>query len=81
MLSSALQDLQGEVESYYLTVASDLQSRVLSLPPETGGTVISDLWPNTVYRVSLLASNGAHNTSEAAVNVTTKDGGTRVMAL
>lgn len=77
----ALQDLQGEVESYYLTVTSDLQSRVLSFPPKTSDAVISDLWPNTAYRVSLLASNGAHNTSEAAVNVTTEDGGTRVMAL
>lgn len=76
---SALQDLQGAVESYYLTVTSDHLSRVLPLPPESSGAVIGDLWPNTVYRVSLRASNGAHNTSEAAVDVTTEDGGTCVM--
>lgn len=81
MASSALQDLQGEVESFYLTVTSDHLSWIRSFPPEIAAAVMSDLWPSTVYRVSLQASNGAHNTSEAALNVTTEDGGTCVMAL
>lgn len=78
---SALQDLQGEVESYYLTVTSDKLSRVRSFPPETSAAVIGDLWPSTVYRVLLHASNGAHNTSAAAVNATTEDGGTPGMVV
>lgn len=72
---SALQDLQGEVESYYVSVTSDHLSRVLSYPPETSTAVIHSLWPSTEYQVSLQVSNGAHNTSEATVNVTTEDGG------
>lgn len=72
---SALQDLQGEVESYFLTAESAQSSQVLALPPENISTVISDLWPSTTYLVSLQVSNGAHNTTKATVNVTTKDGG------
>lgn len=78
---SALQDLQGGVESFFLTVASDHLSQILVFPPEINSTVISDLWPSTVYLVSLQVSNGAHNTTKATVNVTTEDGGTRVIAL
>lgn len=77
----ALQDLQGEVESYFLTVESVQSSQVLAFPPEIISTTISDLWPSTTYLVSLQVSNGAHNTTQARVNVTTKDGGTRVFVL
>lgn len=75
---SALQDLQGGVESFFLTVASDHLSQILVFPPEINSTVISDLWPSTMYLVSLQVSNGAHNTTKATVNVTTEDGGTHV---
>lgn len=78
---SALQDLQGAVESFFLTVASDHLSQILVFPPEINSSVISDLWPSTMYVVSLQVSNGAHNTTKATVNVTTEDGGTRVIAL
>ncbi|XP_070842368.1 usherin [Chaetodon trifascialis] len=70
----SLQDLQGEVEAYFLTVESAQSSQILALPPEIISTVISDLWPSTTYLVSLQVSNGAHNTTKAVVNVTTDDG-------
>ncbi|XP_078016774.1 usherin [Epinephelus lanceolatus] len=70
----SLQDLQGEVESYILTIASVESSQILTFPPEIISTVISDLWPSTTYLLSLQASNGAHNTTKATVNVTTEDG-------
>ncbi|KAK2854220.1 hypothetical protein Q5P01_006881 [Channa striata] len=70
----SLHDLQGEVESYFLKIESPLSSQILSLPAEVVSTVISDLWPSTTYLVSLQVSNGAHNTTEVTVDVTTKDG-------
>ncbi|XP_060897032.1 usherin [Labrus mixtus] len=70
----SLHDLQGEVESYYLTVESAQSIRVLALPPEILSTVITDLWPSTTYLMSLQVSNGAHNTTKTIVNVTTEDG-------
>ncbi|TMS13118.1 Usherin [Larimichthys crocea] len=70
----SLQDLQGEVESYFLTIESAQSSQILTFPAEIISTVISDLWPSTTYQVSLQVSNGAHNTSKAIVNVTTEDG-------
>ncbi|KAM9366692.1 usherin [Symphorus nematophorus] len=70
----SLQNLQGEVESYFLTIQSAQSSQILALPPEVISTVISDLWPSTTYLVSLQVSNGAHNTTKAGVNVTTEDG-------
>lgn len=73
--SSALQDLQGKVESYFLTIESLQSSQILTLPPESISTVICDLWPSTTYLVSLQVSNGAHNTTKAIVNITTEDGG------
>lgn len=72
---SALQDLQGEVESYFLTVESVQSRQILTFPPEIISTVISDLWPSTTYLLSVQVSNGAHNTTKATVNVTTEDGG------
>uniref|UniRef100_A0A3B4TAI5 Usherin n=1 Tax=Seriola dumerili TaxID=41447 RepID=A0A3B4TAI5_SERDU len=70
----SLQDLQGEVESYFLTVESRQSSQILTLPPEINSAVICDLWPSTTYLVSLQVFNGAHNTTKAIVNVTTEDG-------
>ncbi|XP_030271338.1 usherin [Sparus aurata] len=70
----SLQDLQGEVESYFLTIESPQSSQMLAFPPEIISTVICDLWPSTAYLVSLHVSNGAHNTTKALVNVTTEDG-------
>lgn len=72
----ALQDLQGEVESYFLSVEAALFFQNLILPPKTVSTIISGLWPSTTYLVSLQVSNGAHNTTKASVKVTTEDGGT-----
>ncbi|KAM3876945.1 usherin [Diretmus argenteus] len=70
----SLQDLQGEVEFYFLMIDSAHISQNLTFPIGVISTVISDLWPSTTYRVSLQVSNGAHNTTRAVVNVTTKDG-------
>lgn len=78
---SALQDLQGGVESYFLTVESAQLSQILAFPPEIISTVISDLWPSITYLVSLQVSNGAHNTTKAIVHVTTEDGGTCIFVL
>lgn len=72
---SALQDLQGEVEAYFVTVESRESGQTLALPPEVTSITVGDLWPSTTYMVSLQVSNGAHNTTKAAVNITTEDGG------
>lgn len=78
MSFSALQDLQGEVEYFYLTIESPQPSWIFAFGPEIQSTVISDLWPSTTYLVSLQVSNGAHNTTKTIVNVTTKDGGKHI---
>ncbi|XP_010791101.1 usherin [Notothenia coriiceps] len=70
----SLQDLQGEVDSYFLTIASAQSSQNVTFPREIVSTVISDLWPSTTYVLSIQVSNGAHNTTKASVNVTTEDG-------
>uniref|UniRef100_A0A672FK37 Usher syndrome 2A (autosomal recessive, mild) n=1 Tax=Salarias fasciatus TaxID=181472 RepID=A0A672FK37_SALFA len=70
----SLQDLQGEVEFFFLTVEPPQPSMIQTLGPEIVSTVIVNLWPSTTYLVSLWVSNGAHNTTKAAVNVTTADG-------
>ncbi|XP_068597953.1 usherin [Brachionichthys hirsutus] len=70
----SLLQLQGEVESYFLKIHSDHSSQIMIIFPEVISTVINDLWPSTTYIVSLQVSNGAHNTTEATVNVTTEDG-------
>ncbi|XP_053172998.1 usherin [Scomber japonicus] len=70
----SLYNLQGEVESYFLKIDSARLSRNMAFGPRIISTVITDLWPSTTYLVSLHVSNGAHNTTKAIVNVTTKDG-------
>ncbi|KAM4744035.1 usherin isoform 2-T2 [Anableps anableps] len=70
----SLQDLQGEVESFFLTVKSFESSLVMTYGPEVMSTVIGDLWPSTTYLISLQVFNGAHNTTKSLVNVTTADG-------
>nr|XP_040024120.1 usherin isoform X2 [Gasterosteus aculeatus aculeatus] len=70
----SLQDLQGQVEFYFLTIMSAQLSKVLVFPPEILSAVISNLWPSTTYLLSLQVSNGAHNTTKVEVNVTTQDG-------
>ncbi|XP_059204973.1 usherin [Centropristis striata] len=70
----SLEDLQGDVESFFLTIASAQSSQILAFPPEIISTVISDLWPSTTYLMSVKVSNGAHNTTEATISVTTEDG-------
>ncbi|KAM4602923.1 usherin [Polymixia lowei] len=76
----SLQDLQGEVELYFLTVESAPLSQTLTFPLGVVSTVINDLWPSTTYQVSLQVSNGAHNTTKEVVNVTTADGEPEGMA-
>lgn len=75
MSFSALYNLQGDVESYFLKIDSARLSRNMVFGPRIISTVITDLWPSTTYLVSLHVCNGAHNTTKAIVNVTTKDGG------
>nr|XP_061796460.1 usherin-like [Nerophis lumbriciformis] len=70
----SLHNLQGEVESYFLTVVSANSRQNLVFPAEILSTVVTDLWPRTTYTVSLHVSNGAHNTTKSIVNVTTQDG-------
>ncbi|XP_068172657.1 usherin isoform X1 [Antennarius striatus] len=70
----SLSQLQGEVESYILKIQSAHSSQIMTLIPEVISVVIDDLWPSTTYLVSLQVSNGAHNTTETTVNVTTEDG-------
>uniref|UniRef100_A0A1A7W9R6 Usher syndrome 2A (Autosomal recessive, mild) n=3 Tax=Nothobranchiidae TaxID=405002 RepID=A0A1A7W9R6_9TELE len=70
----SLQDLQGEVESFFLTVETPESSLVLTKGPEITSTVIGDLWPSTTYQVSLKVFNGAHNTTKVTDHVTTADG-------
>ncbi|XP_028328840.1 usherin isoform X1 [Gouania willdenowi] len=70
----SLQDLQGEVESFFLEVESPQPNLIWALGAEMTSTVISDLWPSTTYMISLWVSNGAHNTTKTRVNVTTADG-------
>ncbi|XP_014832285.1 PREDICTED: usherin-like isoform X1 [Poecilia mexicana] len=70
----SLQDLQGEVESFFLTVTSSETGPVMAYGPDVTSTVIGDLWPSTTYLVSLQVFNGAHNTTKSVVYVTTADG-------
>lgn len=72
---SALQDLQGNVELYFLTVSSTQQNHTLQLDPSVTSALISDLQPNTEYTLSLTVSNGAHNITSPEVTCTTADGG------
>ncbi|KAM9860567.1 LOW QUALITY PROTEIN: usherin [Aulostomus maculatus] len=70
----SLHELQGEVESYFVTVDSTSSRQHFFFHPEIVSTVISDLWPSSTYLVSLQVSNGAHNTTKSSVIVTTADG-------
>ncbi|KAM6942982.1 usherin [Xenentodon cancila] len=70
----SLQDLQGAVEYFYLTIEPPQPGWILTFGPEITSTIIMNLWPSTRYQVSLQVSNGAHNTTKTTVNVTTKDG-------
>nr|XP_009291422.1 usherin [Danio rerio] len=69
-----LQDLQGSVEVYILTVVSDQHSQTLTLDPTVTSVFIPDLQPSTQYKLSLTVSNGPHNITSPEVNCTTTDG-------
>ncbi|XP_062863133.1 usherin [Trichomycterus rosablanca] len=69
-----VQDLQGEVDQYYITVSSQQQSQTLSLEPSATSALLSDLQPNTEYTFTLTVSNGAHNITSPEVTGTTADG-------
>lgn len=75
LLFPALQDLQGSVEDYVLTVNSTQHMQTLTLDPTVTSVVISDLQPSTEYMISLTVSNGAHNITGPEINCTTLDGG------
>ncbi|XP_061132682.1 usherin [Syngnathus typhle] len=70
----SLHNLQGDVESYFLSVISANSRQTFVFPPEILSAVVTDLWPRTTYTVSIHVSNGAHNTTKSLVNVTTEDG-------
>ncbi|KAM9408306.1 LOW QUALITY PROTEIN: usherin [Pholidichthys leucotaenia] len=70
----SLQDLQGEVEYFFLAVESPDPRVIITFGPEITSTVITDLWPSTTYLISLQVSNGAHNTTKTMVTVSTADG-------
>ncbi|XP_077569166.1 usherin [Stigmatopora nigra] len=70
----SLHSLQGEVESYFLTIVSANSRQNLVFPKKILSTVVTELWPRTTHTVSLHVSNGAHNTTKSIVNVTTLDG-------
>ncbi|XP_055085949.1 usherin [Periophthalmus magnuspinnatus] len=70
----SVHDLQGDVESYFIEVKSVRSSEMYTFSANVTSAVISDLWPSTMYSVSLHVSNGAHNTTKAMVNITTEDG-------
>ncbi|XP_051920397.1 usherin isoform X1 [Hippocampus zosterae] len=70
----SLHNLQGEVESYFLSIVSANSRQIFVFRPEILSTVVTDLWPRTTYTVALHVSNGAHNTTKSIVNVTTEDG-------
>lgn len=74
-LFTALQDLQGKVELYFLTANSIQESQTLQLDPTVTSVLISDLQPNTEYTFSLTLSNGAHNITSPEVTCATADGG------
>nr|XP_054587843.1 usherin [Nothobranchius furzeri] len=76
----SLQDLQGAVESFFLTVETPESSLVLTKGPEVTSTVIGDLRPSTTYQVSLKVFNGAHNTTKVTDHVTTADGAPEKMS-
>ncbi|KAK7153113.1 hypothetical protein R3I93_011118 [Phoxinus phoxinus] len=69
-----LQDLQGRVEDYILTVLSSQHRQTLALDPAVTSVVISDLQPSTAYKLCLTVSNGAHNITSPEVSCTTTDG-------
>lgn len=75
LLFPALQDLQGSVEDYVVTVNSAQHWQTLTLDPTVTSVVISDLQPSTEYTIFLTVSNGAHNITGPEVNCTTLDGG------
>ncbi|XP_015250616.1 PREDICTED: usherin-like [Cyprinodon variegatus] len=70
----SLHDLQGEVESFFLSINSSESSPLMCYGPEVKSAVIGNLWPRTTYLISLQVFNGAHNTTKALVDVTTADG-------
>ncbi|KAM9466939.1 usherin [Clarias gariepinus] len=69
-----LQDLQGKVELYLLTVNSIQERQTLQLDPSVTSVLLSDLQPNTEYTLSLTVSNGAHNITSPEVTCITADG-------
>ncbi|KAF7704133.1 hypothetical protein HF521_021205 [Silurus meridionalis] len=66
-----LQDLQGNVELYFLTLSS---TQTFKLDPSVTSVLISDLQPNNEYTFSLTVFNGAHNITSPDITCTTADG-------
>ncbi|XP_069464673.1 usherin [Ambystoma mexicanum] len=69
-----LQDLQGDVEHYILSLNSSTSNKSLMLQADVNSTLISDLHASTNYELVLKVFNGAHNISSNMVHVATSDG-------
>lgn len=72
---SALQDLQGDVEYYILSLNSTADGRSLRIQADENYAVIGDLQPNTEYQIFFQVFNGAHSINSEVVQVITSDGG------
>ncbi|XP_065600248.1 usherin [Cyrtonyx montezumae] len=69
-----LQDLQGDVEYYILSLNSTADGRSLRIQDDENYMVIGDLQPNTEYQIFFQVFNGAHSIDSEVVHVITSDG-------
>uniref|UniRef100_A0A8V0YV93 Usherin n=2 Tax=Gallus gallus TaxID=9031 RepID=A0A8V0YV93_CHICK len=69
-----LQDLQGDVEYYILSLNSTADGRSLRIQADENYIVIGDLQPNTEYQIFFQVFNGAHSINSEVVHVITSDG-------
>ncbi|OXB77922.1 UNVERIFIED_CONTAM: hypothetical protein H355_015208, partial [Colinus virginianus] len=69
-----LQDLQGDVEYYILSLNSTADGRSLRIQADENYMVIGDLQPNTEYQIFFQVFNGAHSINSEVVHVITSDG-------
>ena len=74
-MSTAFQDLQGDVEYYTLFWSSATSNESLKILPDVNSHVIGHLNPNTEYRIFISVFNGVHSISGDVLCATTFDGG------
>lgn len=73
--STALQDVQGNIEYYVLSWNTSGHDNTRKIPPSENLAVIGELQPNTEYWISLQVFNGVHSITSEVVHVSTSDGG------